>query len=184
MGTLRPPIPAKLFIGMIARDPERFEECSRHLSAEYGPVDMRSGVLQWKHSDYYGEEMGPDLQRMFLFFDRLIDPGDLSLIKLHTIKLEALFSLPGPSGPRRSVNIDPGYLTEAKIVLATTKDFPHRIYLGNGIYAEVELHYSRTGRDFVPVEHTYPDFRTETSRELFKEARERLRSVLRRRGRS
>ena len=179
MGMLRPPLPAKLFIGMLARDPARFKDCARRLSEQYGPVDMQSGVLPWEHSNYYGKEMGTDLRRLFLFFERLIDPGDLPRIKLHAIELEALFSLPGPVGPRRTVNIDPGYLTEAKIVLATTKDFPHRIYLGNGIYAEVELHYSRTDRKFVPVDHTYPDFRAEATRELFREARERLRLTLR-----
>lgn len=175
MGTLRPPKQAKLFVGLLAGSSERFADCARRLSAEYGPVDLQSVILPWAYSDYYGDEMGPGLHRRFLFFECLIDPGDLSLIKLNTIGMEKHLSVPGPSGPRRTVNIDPGYLTEAKVVLATTKDYSHRIYVGNGIYAEVELLYSRASRNFEPTEHTYPDFRTDACRALFREARERLR---------
>jgi hypothetical protein len=179
MGKLHAPIPAKLFVGIISRDPELFQICAERLVGAYGPVDMRSEVLPWEHSDYYQNEMGTDLHRLFLFFERLIDPGDLSPIKLYAIRLEEELSRPVESKSRRTVNLDPGYVTEAKVVLATTKDFPHRIYIGGCIYAESTLHYSKNSKTYLSVDHTYPDFRSQYCRDLFNGAREKLRAKLR-----
>ena len=180
MGNLHAPIPVKLFVGMISREPELFTECTRLIAQEYGPVDLVSSVLPWDHSDYYREEMGTGLLRLFIFFENLVDPELLVTAKHHAIKLEGTFSEPSAVGTRRRINLDPGYLTEAKVVLATTKDFPHRIYIGRGVYAESTLHYHKDSRSFQPVGHTYPDFRTEYCLKLFNGARDALRSRLRR----
>lgn len=177
MGTARLPLPAKLFVGMIAGDDSLFAECTRQLAARYGPVDLQGEVLPWEHSDYYRKEMGPDLRRIFVFFEHPIDPGDLAGIKHYTMQLEQDHSRSDTSGTHRRINLDPGYITEAKVVLATTKDFPHRIYIGRNIYAEATLHYLKASRSFRPVEHTYPDFRSVYSIELFNRAREMLRSM-------
>lgn len=182
MGQPLLPLPVKLFVGMIAGDAGLFPLCRERLMTMYGPADLQSDILPWDHSSYYRKEMGTGLCRMFLFFERLFDPGALAGIKLETIRLEGELSRSGPGGARRTVNLDPGYITEAKVVLATTKDFPHRIYIGDRIYAESTLHYSRSERAFIPVEHTYPDFRTPYSIELFGRARELLRSDLQRQG--
>jgi hypothetical protein len=182
MGQPLLPLPAKLFVGMIARDTRLFARCAEDLEKTYGSVDLRSDILPWDHSSYYQAEMGTGLCRMFVFFERLIDPGELSRIKRDTIRREDAFARSGFGETRRTVNLDPGYLTEAKVVLATTKDFPHRIYIGDCIYAESTLHYSRSERSFIPVEHTYPDFRTAYGIGLFGRARERLRSDLQRQG--
>lgn len=178
MGQPLPPLPVKLFVGMIAGDTGLFSLCTERLMTRYGPVDLQSDMLPWDHSSYYREEMGTGLRRMFIFFERLFDPGTLACIKLETISIEGEFSRSGPGEARRTVNLDPGYITEAKVVLATTKDFPHRIYIGDRIYAESTLHYSRSARAFIPLEHTYPDFRTPYSIDLFGRARELLRSDL------
>ncbi|MHB8845099.1 MAG: DUF4416 family protein [Nitrospirota bacterium] len=171
-----------MFVGMIAGSAELFSLCTERLVSMYGPVDLQSDVLPWDHSSYYREEMGTGLRRMFIVFERLLDPGALAGIKIETIRLEGELSRSGLGRARRTVNLDPGYITEAKVVLATTKDFPHRVYIGNRIYAESTLHYSRGERAFTPVEHTYPDFRTPSSIALFGRARERLRSDLQKRG--
>jgi hypothetical protein len=178
MGNFHAPLPVKLFLGMITREPELFTECTRLFAQEYGPVDLVNIVLPWDHSDYYQAEMGSGLLRSFIFFDALVDPGLLSAVKHHAIRIEATYSEPSSAGTRRRINLDPGYLTEAKVVLATTKDFPHRIYIGESIYAESTLHYHKDSRSFQPVEHTYPDFRTEPCLRLFTEARKHLRSRL------
>ena len=178
MGNLHAAIPVKLFLGMISREPGLFTECTRLFAQEYGPVDLVSSVLPWDHSDYYREEMGTGLLRMFVFFDSLVEPELLVAVKHHAIGIEATYSEPSAAGVRRRINLDPGYLTEAKVVLSTTKDFPHRIYIGRSIYAESTLHYHKGSRSFRPVEHTYPDFRTETCLKLFNEARETLRCRL------
>lgn len=179
MGKVHAPLPAKLFIGMLSRDIALFELCAERFSRTYGPVDLRSEILPWDHSDYYREEMGADLRRAFLFFERLIDPGNLAAIKQYSIQLEQELSCSSTTGSHRRINLDPGYLTEAKVVLATTKDFPHRVYIGGNMYAESTLHFSKSRGTYIPVEHTYPDFRAQYSLDLFKKAREILRMSLR-----
>lgn len=176
MGKLLSPKPVKLFLGMISREPALFTECTRLFAEEFGPVDLVSDVLPWDHSEYYREEMGTGLLRMFIFFGPPADPELLAAVKLHAIRIEASFSDTTAAAVRRRINLDPGYLTEAKVVLATTKDFPHRIYIGKSIYAESTLHYHKDSRSFLPVGHTYPDFRTEYCLQLFNGARDTLRS--------
>jgi hypothetical protein len=180
MGKLLAPKPVKIFLGMISREPELFTECTRLFAQEFGPVDLLSSVIPWDQSAYYQEEMGTGLLRMFIFFGPPADPELLAAVKHHAIRVEASFSEPAAAAVRRRINLDPGYLTEAKVVLATTKDFPHRIYIGRSIYAESTLHYDKHKRSYQPVEHTYPDFRTEYCLKLFNGARDILRSRLRR----
>ncbi len=181
MGAPHRPLPVRLFTGLIAGDPALFIACEQVLVSAYGPMDLASDVVPWEHTAYYLSEMGDGLKRKFLFFSRLIDPGELFRIKEHTIGIEESFSMEGPEGRKRRVNIDPGYLTESKVVLATTKDFPHRVYLGGGIYGEVALHYRKNGGTYEPLEHTYPDYRMEQTIRLFNHARTGLRHELGRR---
>ncbi len=161
------PKPVKLFIGMISQDISLFDELKERLKEIFGPSDMESSVWQWEHSDYYKKEMGAGLKRQFIFFDKLINPDAIAEIKLKTIKLEGQY-LNENSG--RRINLDPGYLDSAKVVLVSTKDFSHRIYLDKGIYGEVTLVYSGNSYQILP--YTYPDFRTEEYHNLFKKVRE------------
>ncbi len=182
MGEPRIPIPVKLFVGMLSPEIGLFDICADLLSAEYGSIDFQSEVLPWGMSDYYHEEMGAGLLRKFIFFDRLVDPAMLANTKLLTNSIEARYSATIGTAVRRRINLDPGYVSEAKVVLASTKDFFHRVYLSMGIYAEVTLHYSARGKTFLSFEHTYPDFRTKESIDLFNKAREMLRTKLHRKG--
>jgi Domain of unknown function (DUF4416) len=179
MAEVRPPIPVKLFAGMLSADPALFDECRALLCEEYGAIDLESPALPWNHTDYYQEEMGPGLTRKFIFFERLIDPALLASVKKRTIGIEALKAVTSERRVRRRINLDPGYVTEAKVVLASAKDFSHRIYIGERLYAEVTLQYRGRDRTFLPLEHTYPDFRTKEAIELFLKAREMLRKGLR-----
>jgi hypothetical protein len=180
MGKLLAPKPVKIVLGMISPEPGLFTECTKLFAQEFGPVDLVSSVMPWDHSAYYQKEMGTGLLRMFIFFEPPADPALLAAVKHHAIRIETSFSEPDAAAVRRRINLDPGYLTEAKVVLATTKDFPHRIYIGRSIYAESTLHYHKDKRSFQPVDHTYPDFRAEDCLKLFNGAREILRSRLRR----
>jgi hypothetical protein len=175
MGKLIAPIPTKLFLGMISREPGLFTECTALFAKEFGPIDLVSGILVWDHSNYYREEMGTGLLRKFIFFETPVDPELLAAVKLYAIDIETSYVERSSGADRRRINLDPGYLTEAKVVLATTKDFPHRIYIGRNIYAESTLHYHKDSRSFQPVEHTYPDFRAEYCLKLFNGARDLLR---------
>jgi hypothetical protein len=180
MAEMRTPLPVKLFIGMLSPEPALFDVCAEMLSAEYGPLDFASEVLPWDKTDYYREEMGPAILRKFLFFKPLMDPGKLSSIKKFTSSLERNFAVPSGLTVRRRINLDPGYVTEAKVVLATAKDFAHRVYIGESIYAEVTLRYNLNEKSFSAHEYTYPDFRTTTYLALFNRVRDSLRTELHR----
>lgn len=176
MGTIRKPLFVKLFTGMLSGDPSLFDAAEAALSERYGPVDLRSGVLPWPVTDYYRNELGDSLLRKFIFFERPADPGDLASCKMFTNELEDRFAVPAAGKTRRRINIDPGYVTEAKVVLASTKDFSHRVYLGAGIYAEATLEFHDGA--YVPTRTTYPEFRSDDMRRLFSEARVLLRRDL------
>jgi hypothetical protein len=167
MGIITEPHPVKLFVGMLSSDISLIEQFTVTLKNIFGPVDLESPVLPWEHTTYYEKEMGAGLKRQFIFFKRLIRPEEISGIKLTTIDLEKKF-LNENSG--RKINLDPGYLDTAKLVLVSTKDFSHRIYLDKGIYGEVTLLYS--GKTYQSLPYTFPDFRTEEYLNLFQKARE------------
>jgi len=166
---------------MLSPEIELFEICTELLSAEYGPIDYHSEITQWRVTDYYQDEMGTGILRKFIFFDRLVDPAVLANTKRLTNSIEARYSA-GGNAVRRRINLDPGYVAEAKVVLASTKDFSHRLYLGLGIYAEVTLYYATRGKTFLSFDHTYPDFRTKETIDMFNRAREILRTTLHRKG--
>lgn len=172
MGIINPVPPVKLFVGMISNRTTLFDEARLPLVTRFGPVDLESPVYPWTHTTYYEKELGPDLLRQFLFFKQPIPPDALHEIKRFTNEMEQQWVQASPGGNLRRINLDPGYLAPSKIVLATTKDYSHRIYLRDGIYAEVTLVYQ--GKSFVPLSHTYPDFRSEDYIALFNEARRLL----------
>lgn len=176
MGEIRPPIPVKLFVAMLSSGPALFETCENLLAEKYGPIDYASGTSSWQLTDYYAAEMGPDLLRKFVFFERLMDPAELAGVKVFTNGLEAQMSAGTENGLLRRINLDPGYITEAKVVLASTKDYAHRIYIGNNIYAEVTLQFR--GKSFISLEHTYPDYGAEESIKMFIRSRDMLRRTL------
>ncbi len=178
MGDAHNPLPVKLFFGMLTPELSLFDTCIDILSSQFGPLDYLSDTWPWDMTDYYRTEMGTGILRRFIFCEQLIDPAVLPAIKQFTNTLENTFVLPGTDTLRRRINIDPGYLTEAKVVLATTKDFSHRVYIGSAIYAEVTLRYSLRERLFVPMDYTYPDYRSEKYVMMFNNARELLRKAL------
>jgi hypothetical protein len=169
MGKLRQPAPMKLVCGLLGAA-HRFPRAQEGLIAEFGSIDYRSTVIPFVHTTYYEKEMGSGLSRTWVSFERLIDPGELPEVKLTTNRLEMELS---GSGGRRTVNLDPGLLDESKLVLASTKNYAHRIYLAQGIYAEVTLIY-RHGR-FHELPWTYADYRENT--QVFDEIRKLLRGV-------
>jgi hypothetical protein len=158
---------------MISQDISLFERLKGDLISLFGSSDMESPVWQWEHTDYYLKEMGAGLKRRFVFFQRLINPKDIVEIKLKTIEFEKQY-LNENGG--RSINLDPGYLNSAKVVLVSAKDFSHRIYLDNGIYGEVTLIYS--GNAYHTLPYTFPDFRTQEYLDIFKKARELYKTLM------
>lgn len=165
MGTIGTPAAVRLFCGVLSRDPDLLCLAADRLSEMYGPIDLRSEVLAFDFTDYYEQTMGSGLQRQFFAFSRLVDPSGLPDVKRATNRLESEFAESRAGDVERPVNLDPGYVTPAKVVLASTKNFAHRIYLRDGIYAEIALRYQ--GKQWVPERWTYPDYRTEAYKEFF-----------------
>ena len=176
MGEIKGHPPVKLIIGMIAADESLFSAIEAPLSQKFGAVDFRSEIMPFDYTDYYAKEMGADLMRKFVSFERLIQPEELVEIKSCTNDLEKKFLHADTDG--RRINLDPGYVSAAKLILASTKDHIHRVYLRDGIYAEITLKMERG--TFRAWQWTYPDYRSEKYIDIFNRIRrmymEQLRS--------
>ena len=173
MGIIHKPDKVKLITSIFSNRKELFNRVISILQRDFGPLDFESGFLSFDKTDYYTDEMGKGLLRKFYSFKRLIEPDEIVDIKLYTNRIEDRFREEG----RRKINIDPGYISLGKLVLATTKDQQHRIYLNKGIYAETTLRY-KDGR-FMDWEWTYPDYRTAEYRDIFNKIRDIYREQIR-----
>lgn len=136
---------------------------------DFGGIELRSETISFDFTDYYEKEMGKGLLRRWVCFEKPIPQEEIREVKLITIELEK--SLAREDGSRR-VNLDPGQVTPARLVLTTTKDYSHRIYLGNGIFAEVTLIYRRGA--FHPLNWAFSDYKTDVALRFFKEVRSSL----------
>jgi hypothetical protein len=170
------PPPVKLIMGLILAREAPGIAIRQQLEAVYGRIDLETEMSPFVATRYYEREMGPALQRQFWSFEALIAPDALAGIKRQTNAIERTFAMQDGQGWRRRVNLDPGYVDLAKLVLATTKNRQHRLYLGQGIYAEVTLRH--TGGRFVPWEWTYPDYRLAECLAFFDAVRRRYRQHL------
>jgi len=168
MARPKPFAPVKLICGVIHAEDGFYDEARARLAALFGDVDLESPALPFDLTDYYNGEMGPGQRRRFMSFTRLVDPQDLPRIKLLTNDLERTIGAPAPG--RRAVNLDPGYLTSSALVMATAKDFSHRIPLRDGIYAHLELLFARKG--IRALDWTYPDLRREPPQAYFRAVRD------------
>jgi hypothetical protein len=146
------PNPAKLVISLFIKKKGLIFPTAKALEEKFGPIDMMSTWLPFNFTTYYESEMGAPLFRKILVFKALIDQGDLSEIKIYTNDLELKYS----KNNKRGVNIDPGYMLRERFVLATGKNYSHRIYIGKGIYADLTLIYTKG--EFQALPWTYPDY--------------------------
>lgn len=169
MGIATPAQPAIFFCALTYGEAGVAEAAGAELHNILGAAASDMAPFRFSFTNYYEEEMGTGLWKTVRIFSAPRDPFDLADIKVQTNAIEAALAAPG--GKRR-VNLDPGYLTLAKVVLATTKDFSHRIYLRGGVYAEVTLS-ARDGA-FQPHPWTYPDYKQESVRQFFWKARNLL----------
>ena len=152
MSTPRAPQPAKLVVSVLLAEKPLLEEVIRQLVPDLGEIDLQSAWMDFEYTDYYFAEMGRPLYRRMLVFGPLIAQQDLSRIKRFTNRVEQSFAME----KQRRVNIDPGYLLMERFVLATGKNFSHRIYIGDEIYADLTLMFQKGG--FRTLPWTYPDY--------------------------
>jgi len=152
----------KLIAGLISNDEALLDKVGIRLEKKFGnKIDFESDIIDFTYTDYYDKEMGSRLKRKFLSFKRLVRLETIAKVKLETNDIEKRFCING----KRTVNIDPGYLDMAKLVLLSTKDYAHRVHIGNGIFAEVTLHYKDKRFNFWPW--TYPDYKSEEYIRIF-----------------
>lgn len=179
------PLPVCRFAGLLGGSEEELAAARWELAQWYGNIDDVSDVLPFTFTQYYRDEMGEGLLRQWVRFEALFSPEHLAKCKLETNMAETLLArqfrekagpgaLPGaaPSSARavpRPINIDPGYVHRYKVILATTKDHSHRVYMREGIYAEVTLHWSQNV--WTPWPWTYADYQTPVALAFFTRAR-------------
>jgi hypothetical protein len=174
-----PHSPEKVLLISSLFSPERgvIDRAIAQLSDTYGSVEWVSPEMFFDRTRYYAREMGWPLYRRFVSFEELISPETLVDVKLTTNAVENRYLLDG----NRQVNIDPGYISAERLVLATGKNYVHRVYLAEGIYADLTLIFKRGS--FRPLEWTYPDYSAPEMIAVFNELRrvymEKLREMKR-----
>jgi hypothetical protein len=150
-----------------------FEIAEKILMRKFGPIDFSSPVFDFNHTNYYEKEFGANLKRRFISFKKLINAADLWKTKVITNKLEKRFS----KDSKRQINLDPGYISQYNLILASTKNFSHRIYIKNGIHEEVTLIF--IDKAFTALPWTYPDYQSKECVDVFIKMRDILNSQLR-----
>ncbi len=173
MSTLSEPEDVKRIASLIAADPDPLDRGVAELESVFGPVDWRSPVLAFDRTRYYEREMGGPLVRRFVTFERLVRPEALVRDKRETQRIEDRFRGKG----HRTVNVDPGTISLERLVLATGKNYTHRIYLSSGVYADLTLVYHR--KSFRGLPWTYPDYADPEVIEMFNQVRHRYKLQLR-----
>lgn len=165
MGEIKKRQPVKLIVGFIFKKESSLDKAENILKKIFGKIDFKSSILAFTHTDYYQAEFGKSLKRKFISFEKLIPASSLAKIKVFTNGLEKKLAVDS----HRIINIDPGYLDLSKLILASTKDYRHRIYLDKGIYAEITLFYQ--DKNFQAWEWTYPDYKTKEYIAIFNRIR-------------
>lgn len=150
------PPPAKLIMSVFSASRDVMEESIAILSESFGSIDYLSSILAFDQTDYYNREFGSPLIRRFITFQPLVECERLPEIKIQTNRIEQEGH---DQQERRRVNIDPGYLVAERLVLATGKNYSHRVYLEKGIYADLTLIFSR--KSFQSLPWSYPDYCSE-----------------------
>lgn len=169
----RKPKPVKVFAGLIWSDRTAFDKGLAAMEEVWGPSDARTEPVPFDFTDYYADEMGVELHRQFVAFKKLADPSSLPDLKFSASQIEKKLCQEG----RRRINIDVGYLDYRRVVLASTKEGTHKIYLSGGIWADLTLTYENGSFSALPW--TFLDFRRGTYDEFFLKIRESYKSRLR-----
>ncbi|MEX2091532.1 MAG: DUF4416 family protein [Pirellulales bacterium] len=172
MGDIHEPDAVLLLFALSSRHEAALDWACERMEQHFGPLALVSDAFDFTETEYYATTMGEGLKKQFIACERQIDPGELGRIKRETNAWENEYAALGQHAEPRPLNLDPGYITPAKLVLASTKDHAHRLYLRDGIYAEVTLAYRQ--RQWQPLEWTYPDYRRADYQEFFTLCREYL----------
>lgn len=175
MGRIKIPLPGRLIVSVIYSTLGAMSDCTLEIEKKYGRVEFETDDIDFLHTTYYREEMGDNLKRKLFAFEKMVNRDQLADIKIWTNKLEEKYGEKVEDFVFRKVNIDPGILTLANLTLASTKDYSHRIYLKNGIFAEITLLYNK--KKFHSLPWTYPDYVEPEAIEFFTRVRETMKGM-------
>lgn len=165
MSALSAPSKALLFMGVMHSDEEAYRSARKRCEKEFGAITAETPFFPFSYSSYYANEMGADIKKCFWAFG-IEERERLVYAKIFTDRLERAIA----KGGNRRVNLDPGHLHRENAILATGKNFSHRIYLSKGVYADLALMY-RSGKGYMPFPWTYPDYQSEAARSFFETLR-------------
>ena len=168
--------PVVRFCAVITRHESARQWANEWMGRRWGGIEWASDPIPFQAGGYYTPTMGSDLTKTLVAFSGFQDPAELSAWKHQTNDWEEQYVKESKHPESRPLNLDPGYATQAKFVLATTKDRDHRIYLKDGMFAEVTLTY--VGKQWRHHRWSYPSYRTEEVAEFATECRRRLREHL------
>ena len=172
MWQLNEPKPAKLIIAILAADDKCLKIAHQQIIENFGTIDLTSPAWSFTLSNYYRDEVGPTPLKQIVSIEKLIHPGDLPAAKHRSNQLEQQIAETLDIDLPRPVNLDPGIIEPAKLILATTKDYSHRIYIGQQMYAEVTLIYDKGAWKIMP--YTYPDYRQPEYHQFLTKVRTKL----------
>ena len=177
MGQVTSPSPVLLILAAFSRHDDGLRWAREKTETVWGRMALASDAFEFRETNYYDATMGVGLRKQFFAFEQLVDPERLVEFKRQTNDWEVEYAAFARHHEPRPLNLDSGYITLAKLVLASTKDHAHRIYLGRGIYAEITLKFQ--GAAWQSSDWTYPDYRRPDFQEFFSRCREYLRSAAR-----
>lgn len=177
MWELKEPSPVKLIVGMLGHDEGALTAARKALASALGPIDLVSETWPFDQTSYYQDQTGTHILRQFVSFTDLVDPGELPDIKHRTNALEQQLARSLARPVPRPVNLDPGIVEPSKLILATTKNYSHRVYIGKKMYAEVTLVFDKGA--WHPLPYTYPDYRGQQYLDFFSTVRNKLLQQLR-----
>ncbi|MFH0789516.1 MAG: DUF4416 family protein [Pseudomonadota bacterium] len=167
MSKPKEPLAAKLVIALIYQDRSAAQAGWEAIEKTWGTIDFFSEVRPFDYTDYYEKEMGRPLYRRWATFRELVSQDRLAAIKWQALELEQHWV----SDQKRQLNLDPGLITAERLVLATGKNYSHRIYLGKGIFGDLTLLFFKGS--YQPLPWTYPDYREAQAIWMFNKIRER-----------
>ena len=176
MSRPREPLPGKLIMSIFARDGSLIQEALALCERKWGEAEFKSGLLPFDFTDYYEPEFGTGLRRGFFAFKGLVPQDSLVEVKHDAWAMELAHSRDG----KRLFNIDPGILTLERLVLATGKNYTHRIYLGRGVFGDLTLIFRKGS--YQGLEWTYRDYLTQESISFWNKVRAAYRDELKARG--
>jgi len=172
MWEIKKPNPVKLITGILAADENYLNSAVDALAEQFGNIDLQSDVWPFKSTEYYKDQTGDNILKQYITFEKLIDPGQLAAIKHKTNQLEQQLAENSDTNLPRPVNLDPGFIEPSKLVLGSTKNFSHRVYIGDSMYAEVTLTYCRGKWQSYP--YTFPDHTENRYHGFLTKVRDRL----------